>query len=919
MTVPGPVTDGHSRARVSPRPRRWAWSVAAFLAALLAILATGERPARADIYGVLDVCAPSVYMVLHPENAYGGLTITGLNGLAGYPYPTVEIDCAFQGGASTAAPPDSATTYHRASDLSASPAIVHPSSTPTRVRLTWVKLEPNCGWNGASVYCIDPQPDWGGRAAGSLMRFMYRYRSTAGGAFTGPFFMDLTTNPSMKMTMVAQCGTYPSPDATCDVDVTIPAGLSADIQILIPANYSGLQGMIPMLVSVPQKVTPVITWPTPAPIVYGFGLAGTELNATASYNGAPVAGTFVYTPPIGTVLPVGPNTLSTKFTPTDSTTYTTATKSVTIDILPATAALTVAAMPATIRFAGTNTGGVLSPMTGAQPVTVTFSAATTAAWTATADQPWVQITNGSGHGAGQFTFGIINPGNTLAGVTQGSATITVTAAEASNSPQTVAVELTLRQASANQPPIGLVDTPLQNATGQVGAIGVTGWAVDDVGIKSVTIYRNCLVFEPPPNCTAVNGETLVYVGDATLVSGARPDIEATYAAYPQANRAAWGYLLLTNMLPHVPSGQMFGGQGSLTLYVLAEDMEGHQRWLGRNFVTYPTETDQTPTTFTMANDTIAKPFGAIDTPTQGQTVSGSLWNAGWTLTPDSNTTAEAGDILMPLTGASQSAVIDGVIVGPLTAYNQCRGDVGFVVPAGVYCNDDVSNIFGNPTPQGPFTPRTANATKHRNLDAGRGPIGAYWLDTTTLTNGVHTIVWFAYDSAGRSEGIGSRYFTVLNGSADTVAARSDRSGGTSAAAARGVPATAVAAESAMRDAPALARGDARALAALAPVADGVWGRTGYDVRTPYAEVIADDEGVRRVQIRDLGRLELWLGAVERGYLVANGTLRDLPPGSRLDVATGVFTWAPGVGYFGTYRLAFVRGEAQILVDVIIGP
>jgi hypothetical protein len=125
MTVPGPVTDGHSRARVSPRPRRWAWSVAAFLAALLAILATGERPARADIYGVLDVCAPSVYMVLHPENAYGGLTITGLNGLAGYPYPTVEIDCAFQGGASTSAPPDSATTYHRASDLSASPAIEH--------------------------------------------------------------------------------------------------------------------------------------------------------------------------------------------------------------------------------------------------------------------------------------------------------------------------------------------------------------------------------------------------------------------------------------------------------------------------------------------------------------------------------------------------------------------------------------------------------------------------------------------------------------------------------------------------------------------------------------------------------------------------------------------------------------------------
>jgi hypothetical protein len=99
----------------------------------------------------------------------------------------------------------------------------------------------------------------------------------------------------------------------------------------------------------------------------------------------------------------------------------------------------------------------------------------------------------------------------------------------------------------------------------------------------------------------------------------------------------------------------------------------------------------------------------------------------------------------------------------------------------------------------------------------------------------------------------------------------------------------------------------------------VWGRTGFDPNAPYAELMADDAGVRHVRIRDLGRLELWLGAVERGHLVANGTLRDLPPGSRLDVATGVFTWSPGVGYFGTYRLAFVRGGEQILVDVTVGP
>jgi hypothetical protein len=63
-----------------------------------------------------------------------------------------------------------------------------------------------------------------------------------------------------------------------------------------------------------------------------------------------------------------------------------------------------------------------------------------------------------------------------------------------------------------------------------------------------------------------------------------------------------------------------------------------------------------------------------------------------------------------------------------------------------------------------------------------------------------------------------------------------------------------------------------------------------------------------------------LGAeTNKGYLVANGMLRDLPTGSHLDRETGVFTWAPGPGYVGTYRLTFVRGAEQIPVDLTIRP
>ena len=43
-----------------------------------------------------------------------------------------------------------------------------------------------------------------------------------------------------------------------------------------------------------------------------------------------------------------------------------------------------------------------------------------------------------------------------------------------------------------------------------------------------------------------------------------------------------------------------------------------------------------------------------------------------------------------------------------------------------------------------------------------GAVGYFVLDTTTLTNGVHTIAWVVRDSAGNASGIGSRYFTVVN-------------------------------------------------------------------------------------------------------------------------------------------------------------
>jgi hypothetical protein len=76
-------------------------------------------------------------------------------------------------------------------------------------------------------------------------------------------------------------------------------------------------------------ITPTITWATPASIVTGTALSGTQLNAKAS-----VAGSFVYAPAAGVVPALGTDTLSVTFTPTDTLHFTTAAKTVKIVVSP---------------------------------------------------------------------------------------------------------------------------------------------------------------------------------------------------------------------------------------------------------------------------------------------------------------------------------------------------------------------------------------------------------------------------------------------------------------------------------------------------------------------------------------------------------------------------------------------------------
>ena len=191
-------------------------------------------------------------------------------------------------------------------------------------------------------------------------------------------------------------------------------------------------------------------------------------------------------------------------------------------------------------------------------------------------------------------------------------------------------------------PFGTVDTPSTNVSNVSGAIAVGGWALDDVGVADVAVYRDPINGEP-------SGD--VFIGNATFIVGARPDVQAMYAAYPNASRGGWGLQVLTNMLPG-------GGNGTYTLRVYADDVDGHRTLLGAR-------------TITCNNARATTPFGSIDTPGQGGTVSGTVVNFGWALTPK--------PAMIPFDGSTIDVLIDGVVVGH-PAYGFARADIDGLCP-----------------------------------------------------------------------------------------------------------------------------------------------------------------------------------------------------------------------------------------------
>jgi len=528
----------------------------------------------------------------------------------------------------------------------------------------------------------------------------------------------------------------------------------------------------------------------------------------------------------------------------------------------------------------------------AQTVTITQVGSGSPTWQLQLRHPdgstptYLQLSRTSGTGPGTFTIGF-NPSGLTApplpdctpqdGLT--STLTLLTGGGTSNDPQALQVAVTIKPSAnttcssmpttAPQPPFGSLDAPSNNTTA-TGALAMGGWALDDLGVVRVEIYRNCAgaIDTGRGVCVAAKpGEAAdkVYVGIASFVAGSRPDVQQVYPNYPNANRAGWGYLMLTLGFPDLQNNKTSGGQGTFQIYAYAVDYEGAKTALGQR-------------TIILDNLHATTPFGTIDTPEQGGSIPGTgaysnpnaYPNFGWALT-------QAGKCIDINDPNAYQVFVDGVRKTLVRNTNWFPG----------LQRDDITASF-------PGLCNTNNAVAAFMFDAGSPP----------LSNGIHTIGWVVTDTAGKQSGIGTRFFDLTSGGGGSAAnLQSADLGGTGSDV----------------GAPVAIFGAAR------PLMNGVHASRVAGARVQ--PISASPNGLMHVRAtpQQLIHIDLPDGGATAwsAYAIDGGRLWVMPLGATFQPEIGRLSWHIVPGFFGDFDFLFVRrgadGEQErISVRVTVG-
>ena len=191
----------------------------------------------------------------------------------------------------------------------------------------------------------------------------------------------VATPVATKMTPTAQAPT-PMVPVIAPTTPTLTTVTPTPVPTAPPTPFTPAPPPTPQPTPTPPQ-TPVILWPTPASVTFGTVLGATQLNASST-----VAGTFAYSPAAGTIPTAGAAVITVTFTPTNTSYFTTATKTVTLTVNKATPAvnwatpaaitsgttLSVAQLDATSTIPGTF---VYTPALGTTPAVGTTTLSVT--------------------------------------------------------------------------------------------------------------------------------------------------------------------------------------------------------------------------------------------------------------------------------------------------------------------------------------------------------------------------------------------------------------------------------------------------------------------------------------------------------------------------------------------------------------
>ena len=280
-----------------------------------------------------------------------------------------------------------------------------------------------------------------------------------------------------------------------------------------------------------QVLSPIaINWSTPAPIVYGTALSGTQLNATPTINGQTPSSQsiFSYATSAGTMLNAGENTLDVEFTPySNGNYYAPVFDSATLDVTPATITIgnDTQTYGSPVNLA-TDLGTTIAGVNG-ETLGITYSSTGD---TATANVGTYPITGVLSDGTGLASNYIVTNGT----LTVNQAPISYSIGNDSQvygTPANLATDLPSTFATGvNGETLGITYSSTgDTATASVGTYAITGVVgTGGTGLASnydVTLTPGVLTVNQAPISYSIGNDSQVYGTPANLAT----DLPSTFA------------------------------------------------------------------------------------------------------------------------------------------------------------------------------------------------------------------------------------------------------------------------------------------------------------------------------------------------------------------------------------------------------